>query len=166
MRAGVDVLLATDSLASLQPPPTSIVDGRPAMCVKRVCCLRAAGASRFAVNLPVDEATARRFARTCRLATMWRRRVVPSVLAMAALGLVPAVIGVVSHNLFLLLLSGLVQLCLATLILVGRLALALQRSQHHPVLVGREHVAIRGIDRATAYTWASLNPAGAIDILG
>ncbi len=167
MQAGrVDVLLARESLARLQPPPTSILDGRPVASVVRVCCLRLAGVSRFAVGLRVDEATAHRFTRACQLEATWQRKVTPSVLAVAALGLVPAVIGIVNRNLSLLLFSGLVQICLATTTLVARLALTRQRSRHHPVLVGRSRVAVRGLDPATAHAWADLNPTGTIEVVG
>jgi hypothetical protein len=162
----VDVWLARDSLASLRPPPASIVDGRAVTAVVSVCCLhRRAGVSRFAVSLRVDEATAYRFARACRLERMWQRRVVPSVLALAALAVVPAIVGAVNSDMPLLLLTNLVLLCIATVTIIGRVTLNLQRSRHHPV-VRRGRVLIRDADRATAAAWASLNPAGTVDLPG
>src|SRR3954467_13744157 len=87
MKSKVDVRLARDTLANLRPPPSSIVDGQKPASVEHVCCRSAGGLSKVAVWLPVDEATALRFARTCQLERMWRRKIIPFVLAGGALGL-------------------------------------------------------------------------------
>lgn len=162
----VNVRLARESLASLRLPATSIVDGQAAALVVRTCCLRSSGVSRLTISLPVDEATARRFARTCRRETMWQRTGLPAGFVIAALGLVPTVIGVVRHDLGLLLLVALVELGLAVVTIVVRSVLILQRSRHHPVLTGRGHVLVRGVDREPAHAWADLNPAGTVELLG
>jgi hypothetical protein len=159
----LDVRLARDSLASLRLPGTSIVDGQPATAVVRTCCLRPSGASRVSISLPVDEATAHRFARTCRRERMWQRTGVPAGFVVAAVGLVPAIIGVVRQDLGLLLLVALVELGLAIITLLIRSVLILQRSRHHPVLRGRGQVLVRSVDRETARAWAALNP-GVIEL--
>jgi hypothetical protein len=162
-RSTVDVRLARDSLASLRPPPASIVDGQTPEAVMKVCCLHGGGVSRLTVSLPLDGATARRFAGACRREAALQRKGSPLTVAVAVLGLVPGVVGVVRHDLGLLLLAGLVEICLAIVTLIVRSVLILQRSRHHPVLVGRHHVLIRGVDRETAYAWARLNPGGAVE---
>ena len=162
MRRTVDVWLDRRSLAQLRPPPASIVDGRTAECIVRACCLRAAGVSRLAVSLPVDEATANRFARTCRHEAMWDRRALPLVLVVGAAGLVPAVIGTAVQDLSLLLLSSLIEACLAVGTLVARSVISRKRSRHHPVLAGRGYVLVRDVDWETARSWADLNPVGTI----
>jgi hypothetical protein len=161
----VNVLLDRRSLAPLRPPPTSIADGRPATHVMQVCCLRPYGPSRVVVSLRVDETTARRFARTCRRETMWLRRVVPWIFALAALNLAPAAVGVANHDLSILLLSNLALLSLAMVTLIGRVALNLQRSRHHPILTWRGDVLVRSVEPATAQAWINLNPPGAVEIL-
>src|SRR6266516_1349071 len=159
-----DVLLTRELLEGIQPPPTSIVDGGPGGDVVQVCCLHAAGVSRFVVSLRVDEATANRFARACRLMASWQRRVIPAILAIAALALLPAVIGMVRYDLALVLLSAVAELCLAIVAVAARLVLIGQRSRHHPVLARHGKVLIRDVDRASARAWADLNTAGSVEI--
>jgi hypothetical protein len=166
MPHGADVWLARDSLASLRLPSTSIVDGQPAASVARTCCLRRSGVSRVCVSLPVDEATAHRFARTCRRETTWQRTGRPITFVIAAVALGPAAIGVVHHDLGLLLLAGLVELGLAVITILIRSVLTLQRSRHHPILRAGGRVLVRGVDRATARAWADLNPPGAVEPRG
>jgi hypothetical protein len=158
--------LARTFLANLRPPPMSIVDGNGAASIERVCCLRAGGVSRLSVSLPVDAATARRFAATCHLETVWGRVGVPLVLAIAVVGLVPGVIGTLRHDLSILLVAGLVEFSVAITTLVVRSVLTLRRSRHHPVLLGRDHVLVRGVERETARAWVSLNPTGTVEIVG
>jgi len=162
----VDVRLARESLASLRLPDASIVDGQPAASVVRTCCLRASGVSRVSMSLPVDEATARRLARSCRREARWQRTGLAVTMLIAAAALVPAVVGIVRHDLGLLLLSGLVEFGLALVTILVRSVLLLQRSRHHPTLRGRGHVLVRGVDRETARAWVALNPAGAVELLG
>src|SRR5262245_59678710 len=159
----IDVRLARDSLASLRLPSVSIVDGQPAGSVVRTCCLRRSGVSRVGMSLPVDEATALRFARSCRREAQWKRVGLPVVAVAAAAALIPAVIGIARHALGLLLLSGLIELGLAVVTIVVRLVLLRQRSRHHPLLRGR-HVLVRRVDRETARAWAALNP-GIVELL-
>jgi hypothetical protein len=161
----VDVRLARSSLASLRLPSTSIVDGHPAASVVRTCCLRRSGVSPVSISLPVDEATARRLARSCRREARWQRTGFPVILVALAVALIPAVIGVVRHDFGLLLLAGVVELGLAWLTILVRAALLQQRSRHHPVLLGRHHVLVRSVDRETALAWAALNP-GAVELKG
>lgn len=161
----LDVRLARDSLASLRLPTTSIVDGRPGATIVHTCCLRRSGVSRVSISLPVDEATAHRFARTCRREATWQRTGLPVLAVAVAVALIPAVIGVVRHDLGLLLLAGVMEWGLAVITIVVRSALLRQRSRHHPVLRGRRHVLVRGVDRETARAWAALNP-GAVELRG
>jgi hypothetical protein len=161
----VNVRLARDSLASLRLPSTSIVDGRPAATVVRTCCLRRSGVSTVSISLPVDEATAQRFARSCRREATWQRTGLPVVAVTLAVALVPAIVGIVRHDFGLLLLACLLEWVVTVVTIVIRSMLLQQRSRHHPVLRGRHHVLVRGVDRETAYAWAALN-SGAVDTEG
>lgn len=162
----VDVWLAGPTLAQLAPAPRSIVNGDEAPSVVRTCCLGRSGLSRIEVSLAVDEMTAGRFARTCRLESIWRRWVRPGVLLAAAAVVMVLVIDVGYNH------SRLIgPLLLASLILAGvtpggRFVLWLLRSRHHPRVVERSNVLIRDVDRETARVWADANPPGAINIVG
>ncbi|MEV0429308.1 hypothetical protein [Micromonospora sp. NPDC050495] len=152
-------------MAKLMPAPRSIVNGDEAASVVSVCCLRQAGVSRLAVSLMVDEVTARRFARTCRLGAWWGRWMMPSVLVAAAVILLLAVVDAVGEERRLLSVALVLAQVLAAVTLVGRLVLSSLASRHHPRL--KVHgVLIRSVDREVAEVWADLNPRGAIEILG
>jgi hypothetical protein len=97
--------------------------------------------------------------------TFWIRKVAPSVLVAAALLVILLVIEIVRDDEQLMLVTSLIALILGFTTLAGRLALMLFRSRHHPTLV-RGDVYIRGADREAAQIWASLNPVGAIRIVG
>jgi hypothetical protein len=97
--------------------------------------------------------------------TIWIRKVAPSVLVAAALLVILFVIEIVRNDEQLLGVTYLMTLILGFTTLAGRLVLMLLRSRHHPTLV-RGDVYIRGADREAAQIWASLNPVGAIRIIG
>jgi hypothetical protein len=97
--------------------------------------------------------------------TICIRKVYPAVLVAAALLVILFVIEIVRDDEQLLWVTNLIALILLFTTLAGRLALILFRSRHHPTLV-RGDVYIRGVDGDTAQTWASLNPVGAIRIIG
>lgn len=162
----VDVRLARESLASLRLPNMSIVDGQQTVSVVRTCCLRGSGVSRVSISLPVDEATAHRLARSCRREAAWQRTGLPATMVVAAVAFIPAVVGIVRYDLGLVLLTVLTELVLAIVTILIRSALLLQRSRHHPVLQGRRHVLVRGVDPETARAWAALNPAGTVELMG
>ncbi|MFD4206628.1 hypothetical protein ACFWRG_11640 [Micromonospora tulbaghiae] len=164
MDAVVDVWLAGRTAGQLAPPPRSLTDGSETFATVRACSLGWFGPGRVAVSLPVDTATGKRLALTCRMEAMWRRAVFPAVLVAAAVLVVLFVVDDVrddSRNASLLLL---VALGLAVAVLAGRVALNLLRSRHHPEEV-RGDVYIRGVDRRTAEIWAGLNPAGAVKVI-
>jgi hypothetical protein len=161
----VDVWLAGQTAGELTPPPWSIIDGGQATSVVRTRCLGRYGLSRLVVHLPVDAATARRFALTCRMETMWRRRAFPVVLVAAIVIVIAHVADSVRNDAQHLGTTLLVSLILAFTTLTGRLALNLVRSPHHPREVGGD-VYVRGVDGATAEIWTSQNPLGSIRIMG
>ncbi|OKJ46590.1 hypothetical protein AMK25_08940 [Micromonospora sp. TSRI0369] len=163
----MNVRLAREAAKNLLPPPVSIIDGTGTGHAVRTCCLTSSGGvSRLEVSLVVDEATAARFARTCRWASMWRRRVAPGILAVAGLILLIAVVDVVVDRPHLLSVALVLTLALTAFSLAGKLSLRLVRSRHHPKLDRDGGVVIRDIDRGAVELWADLNPRGAIEILG
>jgi hypothetical protein len=161
------VWLAGETAGQLTPPPRSIIDGSDVASVVRTCCVRRYGLprSRLEVSLPVDVATAKRFTLTCRMETFWIRNIAPAVVVAGALLAILLVIEIVRDDEQLLWVGSLLVLILGSTTLAGRLALTLFRSRHHPTLV-RGDVHIRGVDGETAQIWASLNPVGAIRIVG
>lgn len=164
MDAVVDVWLAGRTAGQLTPPPRSLTDGSETFATVRACSVGRFGPGRAAVSLPVDAATGRRLALTCRMEAMWRRAVFPAVLVAEVVLVVLFVVDDVrddARNGSVLLL---VALGLAVAVLTGRLVLSLLRSRHHPKEV-RGDVYIRGVDRQTAEIWAGLNPAGAVKII-
>jgi hypothetical protein len=164
-RSRVDVWLAGSTAAQLTPPPRSIVDGDEAAYVVRTCALRREGLSRLAVHLAVDEATAERFARACRLETIWRRKVIPAVLLVVVSDVIAFTIDAAFNDERLQGLLFLATLILAAIMLGGRFMLILLRSRHHPKLVEKNNVVIRDVDRETVRMWVDLNPKGTIEIL-
>ncbi|MEU0081786.1 hypothetical protein ABZY58_28120 [Micromonospora tulbaghiae] len=164
MDAVVDVWLAGRTAGQLTPPPRSLTDGSETFATVRACSLGRFGPGRAAVSLPVDTATGKRLALTCRMEAMWRRVVFPAVLVAAAVLVVLFVVDSVrddGRNASPLLLVALV---LAVAVLSGRLVLNRLRSRHHPEEV-RGDVYIRGVDRQAAEIWAGLNPPGAVKII-
>lgn len=161
----VDVRLAKDALARLTPPPGSIVNGDLNPLIVRTCCLRRVGVSRLHVYLAVDNETARRFARACRLESIWERSI-PAVFTAAGAMLILWVIIGITHDWRLLLIANLISTVMATSTLLARLIISLLRSRHHPTLKGRDGVLIRDVDRETARIWAELNSNMGIEIIG
>ncbi|MFE9690552.1 hypothetical protein [Micromonospora sp. NPDC005806] len=150
---------------TLTPPGRSIIDGSAAASVVRTCCLGRFGLSGVEVTLPVDTATAKRIALTCRMEKVWMRRVYPAVVVVASLLVVAHVIDSVCNDAQYLGSTLLIALVLAFASLAARLALSLLTSRHHPKEV-KGDVYIRGVDREAAGIWISLNPVGAIRIIG
>jgi hypothetical protein len=164
-RSTADVWLAGPAVADLAPAPRSIIGGGEAATVVRTYCLGRTGLSRLAVSLAVDDATARRFARTCRLETIWRRWVRPAVMVAVASAAIAVVVDDVFHESRLFGPLYLAVLILAVLVLLGRSVLTVLRSRHHPTVAEKTNILIRGADRETARLWAARNPPGAINIL-
>ncbi|WP_162959188.1 hypothetical protein [Micromonospora tulbaghiae] len=157
--------VAGKTAGELTPSPRSIIDGSEAASVVDTSCLGRYGLSRFVVSLSVDAATAKRFTRTCRMETIWRRKVVPAVLVVTALIVLAHVVDSVRNDAQHTGVTLLITLILAFTVLAGRLALNLLHSRHHPKEV-RGNVYIRGVDGETVKVWTSLNPTGAIKIIG
>jgi hypothetical protein len=142
-------------LASVRVPPTSIIDGRPDARVITVCCLNTFHPSRVRLAIPVDEPTARRLLRTCREFVVLMRWFAPAALVS---GLAAGAAGIAGFP------GGYwLMLAVAALALLVGVAHRLRRSRHHPVLVRRGHVLVRGVHPETARAWAALNP-GAIEL--
>lgn len=165
MRPRVDVWLAGKTAGELTSPPRSIIDGSEAASVADTCCLGRYGLSRLVVSVPVDVATAKRFTLTCRMETIWRRKVFPAVLVITALIVIAYVVDSMLNDAQHMGVMLLTTLILAFAVLAGRLALNLLRSRHHPKEV-RGDVYLRGVDREAAEIWISLNPVGVIRIIG
>lgn len=165
MRAEVDVRLAPASVGGLAPPPRSIVNGDEVGSAMSVCCLGEIGVSRLEVSLMVDEVTARRFSRSCRLERNWRRWGLRTISVAAGVILLLAVVGAMRDDRHLLSAAVLLSLVLASGGLASRVVLWSLRSRHHPRLE-RYGVVIRGVDSEVARVWVGLNPGGAIEILG
>ncbi|WP_155245955.1 hypothetical protein [Salinispora arenicola] len=164
MQSRVDVWLAGRVVDELNPPPNSIIDGGVAINAVRTCCLRRYGLSRLAVILPVDSATAKQFARTCRMETIWWRKVVPSGVAAVALIVMVNIVDSIFNDEAHILWTTLIALILAFVVTVGGFALDRLRSPYHPSEI-KGDVYIRGVDREVAEIWMSLNPIGAIRII-
>lgn len=160
----VDVWLDGSSAAQLTTPPRSLVDGGESAVIVRTCCLRPIGLSQSQVPLAVDEATAQRLARTCRLEALWWRRIAPAILVLVAVLVIAVVVdGIYSDSKFLgrLLLATII---LAVLVATARAVLTLSRSRHHPKLMSSGEVVIRDVHRSAAERWAEVNPQGMIRI--
>ncbi|MEH0826568.1 MULTISPECIES: hypothetical protein [Micromonospora] len=165
MRPKVDVLLDGKTAGTLTPPGASIIDGSAAASVVRTRCLGRFGLSAVEVAIPVDTVTAERIALTCRMEKVWIRRVYPAIVVLASLLVVAHVIDSMRNDAQYLGWTLLIALVLAFASLAARLALKMLASQHHPKEV-KGDVYIRGVDRETAEVWISLNPVGAVRIIG
>ncbi|MET8094440.1 hypothetical protein [Micromonospora sp. NPDC005220] len=112
----------------------------------------------------MDAATAKRFAQTCRMEAILRRKVIPAALIAVALIIIVHIVDSVSNDAQHLGSTLLVSLILLLAVLTLKLALDLRRSPHHPREM-RGDVYINGVDRRVAETWIELNPAGSIKIV-
>lgn len=99
----------------------------------------------------------RRPSLTCRLETMWKRRVFPMVVVAAALLVIAHIVDSARSDAQYMAETLLIAVVVAWAVLIGRLALNLLRSRHNPREV-EGYVYIRDVDGGVAAAWASAHP--------
>jgi len=156
-----DVLLAAEGLAALRMPDVSLADGSgdPVLAPLRRFDLRRFG--RPIADVPVDEATQRRWARAWFLRRLQLFGLIP--LSLAALGLFAAYMITGSNDLLPFHLGFLV----LPLIAPNAISIWMMQRPARPLAqVTRDgDVVIAGVDPRAAARWMAANPKGTVTIL-